>query len=179
MNRRNLRNFVLYSLSMTAGAIIFSPALYTFLWHVFHRNGVHFLEFSIQVPQGYYADVENNRTQISKLATTVFAKRPAVAMITFWPNKPAPSTAAETESSFQTFASVYWTKLSGERGTTTGPFRRGEGQSQSVCMQTAYGPASDTRLAISCLAFQGRVYATFYGSPAETQNFYKIINDAD
>ena len=177
--KRPPRSFILYSLSIIiAGAIVYSPALYALIWHLGHGSSVQFLEYSVQIPQSYFADVENNRTEISKLRATLFAKGPAIAIVALSPNKPAPKTAAEKEAAFQRFPTVYKT-LAGKNGTTTGPFRRGQGRNQSVCMQTIYGEASDAPVAISCLVFEGEAYATFSGITNEIQTFYRIIDNAN
>jgi hypothetical protein len=171
------------TLTVTGGLLLvvlitFTPILYTLFWHVAHSGYAQLAEKRVSVPPLYFAKTEGQALHINRLAYTILARRPATALITLWPNRPQPNSEAEKEAAFQSFASIYWTKLAGETGVTSGPFRR-VGQNESFCMQTAYpAKAPYEWLAISCIAFQGKYFATFYGEPQELTTFYRIIDNS-
>jgi hypothetical protein len=128
------------------------------------------------MPLRWYGWLEGDHIRLSKLSPTVFAKSPASALVSYFPVEKPPKTEAEREAAYQSFASVYWTYLAGGAGETTGPFRKGTGEREAVCMKTSV--IKDKWVAVSCLVFQGTWDATFYGKPEDVDSFFQIIQDS-
>jgi len=171
------KNRVLWTLALILVlAISFGPAVLTAAWHIRHGRALVFEGRSIDVPLRWFSYIDFRTIHISKLSLTVFAKRPASVLVSLWPVAVSPKSDADRESAFQSFAAVYWTHLAGNDGRTKGPIRRGTGEKQAICMETSYREAA-RGTAISCLAYGGTWYATFYGDAKESDTFYKIIDD--
>jgi hypothetical protein len=178
MKRRKFTPLIIAGILVTGLGVLFAPSLYSLYWRLAHSGHTEIAERRVKVPPLYYVKTEGKEVHINKLAFTVLAKRPATALITLWPNVQRLNSEAQKEAAFQSFASMYWTNLAGEAGVTTGPVRRGLGQNESVCMQTAYPTKRPYEwLAVSCLASQGNYFATFYGEPKELTAFYEIIDN--
>lgn len=158
-------------------AILFAPILLAASWHLLHGNSVECAGRSLSVPLRWYAKTEGKTAHISKLSPTVLSKSPASGLISLWPVEFPPKTEADKELAYQSFASVYWTHLAGGAGETNGPFRTGNGERETVCMETSV--VKDKWISVSCLVFRGTWYGTFYGDPKELGSFYRIIDNSE
>ena len=172
-----MKGKVLVALRVLTLSIVFCPAIFSLSWHVFYGREIEYAGKRIPVPRRWYAHVERDSVQLSKLPLTVFfldEPRPVWSYI-----KPIPGHVPHPPSEeelYKSFEATYWTIRGRGSDEVSGPIRISTSEGNVICMKSASHEDKDRyKATASCLLYRGTWEAEFVGDEREFDTFIQMI----
>ena len=157
-------------------ALLFSPVIWTLLWHLRHGDRILFEQQSLRVPLRWIVtEVQTEgsvekRIELTKLPLFVFRTHPQ-GSISFRPSDFDGREKPEAKS--KSWQSFYWNYLSSGE-PVSGPIQVDVGSQHATCMETLSRAPSDNS-SCSCLFLESGWTITFWGTRNDLETFFTVV----
>lgn len=154
-------------------AEIFSPTLFTFVWHLRHGNTIKSRGESIFVPPRWTAQLDDaNDAELTRYPLAALQIAKMETPDTIFVEKVLPPPAPAKADQYKMFEEVFWNLHPGE--VVSGPLKVGSQPQTAVCMRATTARAAEFSEE-SCMLLGGRWHADFMGHSSGLKDFSTVI----
>lgn len=167
--------------AVTVILALFVPVLFTFAWHLRHKNTFEYKGTKMRVPLMWIASISeepvDQRVDLNKFPVWLVSANKVQGTIFLGPWDY--SSADSPEQVSKAWTAVFWTMHSGKNEVVTGPIEvKISSGSPARCMESSYTTAPST-VNVSCLLLQLRWKAEFFGERKNMKDFFDLIRSLD